>query len=100
MKTFYCYIFSLGIFDSKHNLATQENESSSDDEDDIGGLFKKVSRDQEKLKLNKDSMNLTESSLMLPWGAFTRDWLDADVSTLIAFACLISLLYLYSLIKK
>ncbi|XP_018580000.1 ribosome biogenesis protein BMS1 homolog [Anoplophora glabripennis] len=73
-----------GVFDSKHNFVTQESESSSDDEDNIGGLFKKVSRDQEKLKLNKDSMNLTESSLMLPWGASTRDWLDTENKALIA----------------
>ncbi|XP_023311232.1 ribosome biogenesis protein BMS1 homolog [Anoplophora glabripennis] len=73
-----------GVFDSKHNFVTQESESSSDDEDNIGGLFKKASRDQEKLKLNKDSMNLTESSLMLPWGASTRDWLDTENKALIA----------------
>lgn len=78
--------FPLGIFDSKHKLASEESESSgSDDEDNIGGLFKKVSRDQEKLKLSKDSMNLTESSLMLPWGTSTRDWLDTDVSITINF---------------
>lgn len=74
---------SLGIFDSKQKFVAQESESSSDDEGNIGGLFKKVSRDQEKLKLNKDSMNLTESSLILPWGTFTRNWLDADVSTML-----------------
>ncbi|KAJ8925423.1 hypothetical protein NQ315_009255 [Exocentrus adspersus] len=75
-----------GIFDSKPSTIEEnrEEDSNKDEDDKIGGLFKKVSRDQEKVKLNKDSMNVTETSLMLPWGTTTRDWLDPQNKVLVA----------------
>ncbi|KAG5892001.1 hypothetical protein JTB14_007749 [Gonioctena quinquepunctata] len=70
-----------GVYDSKPSTETEEHEDLN--EDDIGGLFKKVSKDQQKIKQNKDTMNLTESSLILPWNSAIKDWLETDNRTLI-----------------
>lgn len=62
----------------KHSEEAQNDQNKSEDSDeheDIGGLFKKVSRDQQKTKLERDTMNLTESSLMMAWNAPMEDWL-------------------------
>lgn len=73
---------SPGIFESK--LQNQPSESNDnevrDEESEIGGLFRVVSHEQQKQKMNKDSMNLTESSLFEPWNANVRNWLDPEVS--------------------
>ncbi|CAG9761928.1 unnamed protein product [Ceutorhynchus assimilis] len=74
-----------GVFDAQYQKAQQEtqNEASSDEED-IGGIFKKVSKDQQKKKLEKDNMNLTESPLMFPWNTVTKDWTEEENKVLIA----------------
>ena len=80
----------LGVFDSKYQKeladSNKQQESESDTED-IGGLFKKVSKDQRKLKLDKDSMDLTESCLRFPWNTECKDWTDEEVSKIIDVTC-------------
>lgn len=72
-----------GVFDVKHSKDPQiVNEEPEDDE--IGGLFKKISRDQHILKQSKDSMNLVESTLQMPWSAETKDFLEPENKLLIA----------------
>lgn len=77
-----------GIFDIKNSKKQEEetqNASEDDDEEEenIGGLFKKASRTQQKLKLEKDTMDLVETSLILPWNAPTKDWLEDQNKTTI-----------------
>ncbi|XP_050315888.1 ribosome biogenesis protein BMS1 homolog [Anthonomus grandis grandis] len=76
-----------GVFDAKYqkDLAdSQQKEEQSEEEGDIGGIFKKVSKAQEKLKSDKDNMNLMESSLMFPWDTATKDWTQEENKVLIA----------------
>nr|XP_023014590.1 ribosome biogenesis protein BMS1 homolog [Leptinotarsa decemlineata] len=64
---------------------SEEQEQDKDSEgEDIGGLFRKVSRDQQRVKQNKDIMDLPESSLLLPWNAPMKDWLEPENRALIA----------------
>lgn len=75
----------LGVFDTKFQKQAAETEAqqeSDNEEEDIGGIFKKVSKQQQKLKSDKDNMNLMESSLMFPWNTATKDWTDEEVSVL------------------
>lgn len=71
-----------GVFDVKHSKEQEEKEELSDG-DEIGGLFKKVSKDQQILKQSKDSMNLTESTLRMPWNSEMKDWLEEENKMLI-----------------
>ncbi|XP_066262376.1 ribosome biogenesis protein BMS1 homolog [Euwallacea similis] len=76
-----------GVFDSHHEKqkADLENQENSDsDSADIGGIFKKISKDQRKLKAEKDNMNLMDSPLMFPWNTETKDWTDKENKILIA----------------
>lgn len=76
----------LGVFDTKFQKQAAETEAqqeSDNEEEDIGGIFKKVSKQQQKLKSDKDNMNLMESSLMFPWNTATKDWTDEEVSVLL-----------------
>ncbi|KAJ8980502.1 hypothetical protein NQ317_005685 [Molorchus minor] len=75
-----------GIFQCKRFPATTDidnNDKSNDDTEEIGGLFKKVSINQQRKNVNKDSMNIFESSLMLPWNTPTKDWSEAENKDLI-----------------
>lgn len=75
----------LGVFDTKFQKQAAEAETqqeSDNEEEDIGGIFKKVSKQQQKLKSEKDNMNLMESSLMFPWNTATKDWTEEEVSVL------------------
>lgn len=76
-----------GIFDKKKlnpNESDEECNSSVDDnEDEIGGLFKKVSNQQKNLTLEKEKMNSIESSLFMPWNEDARDWLNPNNKILI-----------------
>lgn len=70
------------VFDSRYQkgfTAAADEVDSDNDEEDIGGIFKKVSKHQQKMKLDKDNMNLTESSLMFPWNTVTKDWTAGEV---------------------
>ncbi|CAG9864052.1 unnamed protein product [Phyllotreta striolata] len=60
-------------FQDEHDEKAEE-ETEDSQENEIGGLFRKVSKEQHQLKRNKDVMNLTESSLMLPWDSPMKDW--------------------------
>ncbi|XP_050504650.1 ribosome biogenesis protein BMS1 homolog [Diabrotica virgifera virgifera] len=72
------------VYDFQEESAESEIKKEDEDEDnEIGGLFKKVSKEQHELKQNKDVMNLTESSLMLPWNAVMKDWTESDNKDLI-----------------
>lgn len=71
-----------GVFDVKHTQSEVTNESE-DEEEGIGGLFKKVTKDQEKLRTEKESMDLIESSLSQPWNSKMEDWLAPDNKALI-----------------
>ena len=67
-----------------HPQEESPEDEDQDDEETIGGLFKKAAKTQQKLKLDKDTMNLTETSLILPWNAPTKNWLDEQNKLLIA----------------
>ncbi|EFA08649.2 ribosome biogenesis protein BMS1 homolog [Tribolium castaneum] len=74
-----------GVFEKNNRNEDEETqtEPEEDEEETIGGLFKKVSRAQQKLKLDKDTMNLPESSLIQPWNAPVRDYLTEENKTTI-----------------
>ncbi|CAH1163978.1 unnamed protein product [Phaedon cochleariae] len=71
-----------GSFDNKKAMETVGMEEGSDD--GIGELFKKVSRNQHEIRENKDIINLTESSLSLPWDSVMTDWTDPQKIILIS----------------
>ncbi|CAH1101523.1 unnamed protein product [Psylliodes chrysocephalus] len=62
------------VYDFQEESNEKEDETKEMEQDEIGGLFKKVTKEQHQLKQNKDVMNLPESSLMLPWNAIMKDW--------------------------
>lgn len=76
-----------GSFKSKEFKEGTENgdvkPDDSSDEDVLGGLFKKVSVEEQKRKTNKDSLDLVDSTLMMPWNANVRDWLDNQNKSMI-----------------
>ncbi|XP_017781271.1 PREDICTED: ribosome biogenesis protein BMS1 homolog [Nicrophorus vespilloides] len=74
-----------GVFDNKYLKPQDEEieEDSGDDEDNIGGLFKKISVEQQKLKMEKDKMDLIESTLFMPWNSNIRNWIDPENKLLI-----------------
>lgn len=64
-------------YSTEKDVTKEENEES---EDEIGGLFKKVSKEQQKLIMHKDNLNLTDSSLMMPWSNSSEEnWLEPKV---------------------
>ncbi|KAF7268429.1 hypothetical protein GWI33_018439 [Rhynchophorus ferrugineus] len=68
------------VFDTKEKHV----DKTSDHEDDIDELLtKKVTREQEKILLEKDNMDLVESSLMFPWNTATKDWTSEENKELI-----------------
>lgn len=74
-----------GVFDSRRPqqqaaLKDEEHVDSNSDEEqeELGGLFKVVSQEQKQLKLEKDNMNLLESSLFTTWESSVRNWLDDE----------------------
>ncbi|XP_060536199.1 ribosome biogenesis protein BMS1 homolog [Cylas formicarius] len=73
-----------GVFDSKHLKEASEEADLDEEMEEVGGFLKKVSRDQQKIKTEKDTINLLESPLMLPWNAATKDWTDTKNKTQIA----------------
>lgn len=54
-----------------------------EEKEDIGGLFKVVSHDEQKKKIEKDSSDLIESSLFAPWNSSVTDWLESENQILI-----------------
>lgn len=72
-----------GVFDNKRKENPKQPEENTEEEEDLGGLFKVVSQEQLKLKAEKDSMNLLESSLFSSWNSPIKDWLDPENKILI-----------------
>nr|CAH7762250.1 unnamed protein product [Callosobruchus chinensis] len=74
-----------GVFSTKQSSHTENGEADreDDEEENIGGLFKKVSKEQQNAKVSKDTMNLTESSLSAPWNSAVKDWLEPSNKALI-----------------
>lgn len=78
-----------GIFESKYlrqaakTEAEAKEEESDNEEDMLGGLFKKASNEQQKIRLEKDNLNAQESSLFVPWNEEVRDWLEEENKELI-----------------
>lgn len=72
-----------GVFDKKRQQNEEEDNKDVNDHDELGGLFKVVSEEQKKLKLEKDTMNLIESSLFMPWESSIRDWTEDENKELI-----------------
>lgn len=75
----------VGKYESKFQRELREQQESQkqdnkEEDYDIGTMFKVVSHDQQRLKMDKDSMDLVESSLFMPWNSSTKDWLDPEVS--------------------
>lgn len=71
------HIYFLGVFDIKEKHVDKIPESEEDDIDDL--ITKKLTREQEKILLDKDNMDLIESSLMFPWNTTTKDWTVEEV---------------------
>ncbi|KAK9727914.1 40S ribosome biogenesis protein Tsr1 and BMS1 C-terminal [Popillia japonica] len=65
-----------GIFDNK--IENSDEQDDTNDDDEIGGLFKVASQKQQKLKIEKDSMDLEESSLLMPWHTDVQDFTDPE----------------------
>ncbi|KAL1497516.1 hypothetical protein ABEB36_008462 [Hypothenemus hampei] len=77
-----------GVFEPSYQKGLKETEqeelSENENQTDIGGLFRKASKHQEKLKSDRDRQNLMESSLMFSWDTKTKDWTDKQNKPLIA----------------
>lgn len=71
-----------GKYESKFQKEVEE-KNLADTQDDIGGLFKVVSHDEQRKKMEKDSLNLIESSLFTPWNTPVKNWLEHDNKILI-----------------
>ncbi|KAK9873822.1 hypothetical protein WA026_002180 [Henosepilachna vigintioctopunctata] len=71
-----------GIFDVK---IKEENkaEISEDNDNFDDGLLRKVSNQQKKIIMDKESLNAEESSLLQPWNSLTRDWTNPNNKALI-----------------
>lgn len=78
---FYLVITFLGVFNQKYQTEKEINkEDDEDNGDEIGGLFKKVSKDQQKIKMDKANVNLIDSSLVMPWSnSVAQNWLEPQV---------------------
>lgn len=76
-----------GKYESKFQREAEEEEKKKDEnekeEEDIGGLFKVVSHEERRKKMEKDSLDLVESSLYTPWNVSVKDWLDPENKILI-----------------
>lgn len=69
----------LGVFDKCSSEKENIKEGDEESGEEIGGLFKKVSKEQERVKIDKDNMNLLDSSLNLPWSNPVENWLEPQV---------------------
>lgn len=88
MEEFTEFISFSGVFDGKYE-SLDKQESADDDEDaEIGGLFRAVSK--QKSRTEKDSMDLMESSLSMPWSSSVQNFTDPQV----IFFCYLCRLYL------
>ncbi|GJQ65989.1 hypothetical protein Trydic_g4082 [Trypoxylus dichotomus] len=68
-----------GVFDNKIEESDKPEDVNEDINDgEIGGLFKLVSREQQKQKIEKNSMDLLESSLLMPWSSSVEDYTDPE----------------------
>lgn len=72
-----------GKYESKFQKEAEEAKRVEDEQDDIGGLFRAASHDEQRKKIEKDSLNLEESSLFMPWNASVKNWLDFENKVLI-----------------
>ncbi|XP_022906506.2 ribosome biogenesis protein BMS1 homolog [Onthophagus taurus] len=74
-----------GVFDKKlrtqmdEELNKNNDESDNDDEE----IFKVVSHEQERLKSEKERLNIIESTLHKPWNIETIDYLQEDSKKLL-----------------
>ncbi|KAL3286904.1 hypothetical protein HHI36_001390 [Cryptolaemus montrouzieri] len=72
-----------GVFDIKAKDQLKEDVSGEINEDELGGLLRKVSNQQQKIIMDKETMNAEESSLIQPWNSKMRDWTTHENKTLI-----------------
>lgn len=73
-----------GKYERRHqNEKVNEEQEEQNEKEDIGGLFRIVSHDEQRKKIEKDSLDLIESSLFMPWNADTKNWLDFENKILI-----------------
>lgn len=80
MICFFVYTSILGVLDNKYSSENENIEEGDEGSgEEIGGLFKKVSKDQERLKIDKDNMNLLDTSLIMPWSNPVQNWLGPQV---------------------
>lgn len=63
-------------------MPDQDGDNIEDQDGEIGGLFKKVSREQQRVQMDKANLNLTESTLIMPWSNLVTDWLTPQVCIL------------------
>lgn len=74
-----------GVFDKYNRPAEEaaEPEAGAEGGPEIGGLFKLISHDQRRLQVDRDTMNLADSSLIEPWTVAAKDWLEPENKSLI-----------------
>ncbi|KAI4468203.1 ribosome biogenesis protein [Holotrichia oblita] len=65
-----------GVFDNK--IDNSDEQYDTNDSDEIGGLFKVVSHQQQKLKIERYGMDLEESSLLMPWSTDIQDFTEPE----------------------
>ncbi|XP_030765681.1 ribosome biogenesis protein BMS1 homolog [Sitophilus oryzae] len=71
-----------GVFDLKHKeKEVIEENSDNDSVEDL--ITRNVTKEQEKIRLEKDTMDLTESALIFPWNTATKDWTTEENKELI-----------------
>lgn len=78
----------LGVFDQKYIGDGEKSQAENDGiEEEIGGLFKKVSKEQERVKIAKHNMDLNESSLIMPWSSSVDNWMEPLVGLNLKYIC-------------
>lgn len=78
----FCYF--TGAFEKNEEQFDQQS-SDVDESGEIGGLFRIISRDQQKLKVEPDSMDIIESSLLIPWSTKVENFTHTEVYIYILF---------------
>ncbi|KAF5291301.1 hypothetical protein FQA39_LY03452 [Lamprigera yunnana] len=73
-----------GVFEGFSTNENDTRETEENEGDEIGGLFKVVSKQVQKTKRDAQNLNMLESSLFHPWSEeVAKNWLDSDNKALI-----------------
>lgn len=73
-----------GVFENYSSNDSIPQSENGEEDDEIGGLFKVVSKEIQKQKKEAHNLNMFESSLFQPWNTdVTKDWLHPENKLLI-----------------